>query len=103
MAGIKHDTQKDRWDLLPLGPVRMVVKVLMHGAKKYAEWNWQIVVSEDPDRYYAAPMRHIYDWREEGQLYDKESKLPLLAHVICCFIFLLWHDLRKDNHAKTDI
>lgn len=85
---------KDRWDLLPIDPIRQVVKVLTLGAKKYTDNGWQEVVSKTPDEYYAAALRHLTAWRE-GDRYDKESGLHHLSHCICCIIFLLWNDLKK--------
>ena len=88
--GIKHDKEKDRWDLLPIQPIIYVVKVLTFGAKKYAPDNWKNVTPYK-DRYYAAAMRHITAWRS-GKLLDKETNLPHLAHAICCLIFAIWRD-----------
>lgn len=88
--GAKSDFGKDRFDLLPVGPVRWVVKVLTRGAEKYAVDNWQLV----PDarrRYYAAALRHITAWWE-GERSDPEWGLPHLAHACCCLLFLLWLD-----------
>ncbi len=39
----KHDTEKARWDLLPMDAVSPVVDVLTFGAKKYAPDNWKTV------------------------------------------------------------
>ena len=52
--------------------------------------NWQLV----PDatrRYTDALMRHVEAWRE-GERLDPESKLPHLAHAICCALFLIWFE-----------
>lgn len=89
--GTKLDEGKDRWDLLPLGPVRDIVRVLTFGSVKYADNNWKHV--EKPrDRYYAAAMRHLTSWRA-GELSDHETKLPHLAHAGCCLLFLAWFDI----------
>lgn len=88
--GIKYDKQKDRWDLLPVEPMRQVVKVLTHGATKYAPDNWK-KVEPYRDRYYAACLRHITAWRV-GERMDPETKLPHLAHAVCCLIFILWRE-----------
>lgn len=86
--GIKFDQGKDRWDLLPFGPITWVVKVLTFGAKKYAPNNWQ-KVADPSERYFAAGMRHLVLYRE-GEWLDPETGLPHLAHAICNFMFLLW-------------
>lgn len=93
MEGVKHDGEKDRWDLLPWGEVRDVVKVLTFGAGKYKDNNWQ-KVSNGERRYFSAAMRHITA-RELGERIDPESGLPHLAHAICCLLFWLWLDKSK--------
>lgn len=86
--GTKYDAQKPRWDLLPLGPVEDVVRVLTHGAAKYSDNNWRYVPNAH-DRYFAAAMRHLVAYRQ-GELLDPESGLPHLAHAVCCLLFLMW-------------
>lgn len=88
-TGRKDDQDKDRWDLLPWGPVRWVVKVLTVGAKKYADDNWQLVPNARR-RYFAAALRHLTAWYE-GEPNDPEDGLPHLAHAICCILFLMGH------------
>lgn len=83
--GIKADTGKDQWNLLPIAPIEQVVKVLTYGANKYAPENWRNVESE---RYVAALFRHIVAWRK-GEKFDKETNLHHLAHAICNLIFLM--------------
>jgi hypothetical protein len=91
MEGMKNDKEKLRWDLLPISEVEEVVSVLTHGAKKYADNNWQVVVKDNPDRYFAACMRHIVAYRE-GEREDPDSGLLHLAHAICCLLFIMWRD-----------
>lgn len=90
MQGVKYDQDKDRWDLVPWTEFKQVVKVLTHGATKYAPENWQKV--ENPrNRYFAAAQRHFTAWRE-GEIIDPDSGLPHLACAICCLLFLMWFD-----------
>lgn len=86
--GLKFDTDKLRWDLLPIECVEEVVKILSFGAKKYGPNNWQNV---EPDRYYAALMRHLVASRK-GEKLDPESGLSHMAHVMCNVLFLLWFE-----------
>lgn len=88
--GKKFDTGKDRWDLLPMGPVEDVVKILTFGAKKYGPNNWQ-QLEDAENRYYAAAMRHLAAWRR-GEKIDPESTLPHLAHAMTNLVFLAWKD-----------
>jgi len=93
-TGVKYDTDKPSWTLMPWEQLEDVVRVLMHGAKKYPEAdNWKRV----PDarrRYRDAMHRHLI---AEERL-DPESGLPHLAHAICCGLFLMWFDDREDDY-----
>ena len=101
LNGKKFDQGKTEWDLLPLGPVEEVVKVLMHGREKYGRDNWQLV--DNPiRRYYAAAQRHLaafrrarFDTKDPYDAIDAESKLHHLAHAACCILFLLWHERKE--------
>lgn len=84
--GVKFDSGKPRWDLLPINITEEVVKVLTYGAKKYSDDNWLKVDNLDK-RYYAAAMRHLCAYRQ-GQENDPESGFSHLAHAICCLMFM---------------
>ena len=88
--GIKYDSQKRRYSLLPSGVVNDVVDVLEFGARKYAIDNWKHVDNGDV-RYYDAALRHIDSWYS-GETHDVDSNQHHLAHAICCLMFLLWKD-----------
>lgn len=88
--GRKDDSNKPRYSLLPRRTINQVVQVLEYGAIKYEVDNWQRV-PDSRNRYYDAAMRHIDAWWN-GEKLDEESKLPHLAHAICCLLFLLWFD-----------
>lgn len=76
---------------MPWGPLEQVVKVLMHGASKYTDGNWMRCA--EPNRYVDAGIRHKLAYAG-GEWADPESKLPHLAHSICCDLFTLWFGLR---------
>lgn len=84
--GIKFDSRKLQWHLLPMKPIKEVVRVLMYGAKKYAPDNWRYVPNARK-RYYNAALRHITAWYE-GSPYDSQTKISHLAHAMCCLVFL---------------
>lgn len=104
-GGIKFDAGKLEWGLLPIEPVQEVIKVLMYGAKKYTHKigkktisgadNWKMI-DDIPGRYYNASMRHITSWKT-GEKSDPETGLPHLAHAVCCLLFMLWADNKKQN------
>lgn len=87
-VGLKHDSGKPRYSLLPLGTINKVIQVLEYGAKKYSENNW-MKVPDSKHRYFDATMRHIDAWWK-GETYDSESGLPHLAHAAACILFLLF-------------
>ena len=92
--GRKDDEEKQRWDLLPLNAVELVVAVLTFGARKYDDDNWRKVVNSRR-RYFAAALRHLKSWRA-GERFDDETGLPHLAHAACCVLFLLSLDEGHD-------
>lgn len=89
--GIKYDTGKRKWRLLPWKALEEVVKVLEFGATKYSENNW-IAVQNWRQRYFDAAQRHLIAWYE-GEQNDSDSRLNHLAHAACCTLFLLYLDL----------
>jgi hypothetical protein len=91
--GRKFDQEKLRYDLLPPHELEEIVKVLTHGARKYADNNWQ-VVDNARKRYEAALFRHFQLWRK-GEQIDPDTgddKLFHMAQVAINAIFLLWLD-----------
>lgn len=91
--GMKFDTDKPKWSLLPKGTIAAVVRVLTFGAKKYAPDNWKKI---DPERYYDALQRHVEAHRN-GEQFDPETKEHHLAHAVCCLLFMLWLDTNKQS------
>jgi hypothetical protein len=103
IPGVKFDKEKIRWDLLELGPIEGVIRVLMYGANKYPEDdNWKRV-PESKRRYYSACLRHITAWWR-GERLDSETGESHLAHAIACLVFLMWHDEQRtyDNNKKKN-
>lgn len=85
---LKKDYGKVTWHLMPMKAVAEIVKVLMFGAKKYAPEGWKELI-HDRGRVENALMRHIIA-HKEGEVLDKETGLPHMAHAGCNIIFLLW-------------
>jgi len=90
MQGVKYDQDKLRYDLIPAEPHEDVAKVLTFGAKKYSPDNWKKVPNAKL-RYIAAAFRHLWK-RAMGQVIDRESGLPHIAHAICCLYYIGWFD-----------
>lgn len=85
--GMKFDTDKLSYSLLPRAALAWTTAVLTYGAIKYARGNWEHVEQWD-ERYYDALIRHLEAWRA-GEYFDEETSLPHLAHAACCVVFLL--------------
>ncbi len=100
MIGIKYDSEKEKWSLLPLEPMKEVVQVLMHGAKKYAPDNWKYV--KPKERYFDACLRHLSAW-QAGEKNDSETGLSHIAHAVCCLVFLLWHDMHDKKKIDNNL
>lgn len=89
--GVKRDTGKHQWHLLPLAILRGVVDVLMFGAKKYAPNNWRLGMPWS--QVYNAAMRHLITFWEDRNDLDPETKLHEIDHAICCLLFLRHYTL----------
>lgn len=94
LGGVKADGGKLRWDLLPLASLRGLVRVLMHGSKKYADNNWKIVPNAEV-RYISAALRHL-DAHQAGDMMDDESGELHLYHAMACLWMATWHALDGD-------
>lgn len=90
-VGVKYDSNKSRYDLVPPESLEAVVQVLTFGADKYGDRNWEGGLSYG--RVFAACMRHLWAWWK-GEATDTESGLPHLAHAACCIFFLLAYEAR---------
>lgn len=89
---MKFDDSKLRYDLIPPSATRALAEVLTYGAKKYKPDNWRKGTVE---RYTAAAMRHLEEWRE-GEQNDSESGLRHLAHLMTNVAFLIELTKSKD-------
>lgn len=90
--GIKHDTDKPRYDLVPPDALAEVVTIFTYGSNKYQPRNWEKGMSWG--RCFGAAMRHLWAfWRGEDR--DPESGHLHLAHAATNCLFLLSYYLRK--------
>jgi hypothetical protein len=90
----KFDAGKLRWTLLPFEVLAIVVQVLMFGASKYGDLNWQNGLGIK--RLMDAALRHQTAFLG-GEDMDPESGLSHLAHAICCLMFALWMYMFKPD------
>jgi hypothetical protein len=86
VAGVKFDTHKPRFDLLPWNALWEVASVMEYGSQKYNDRNWERGMRWG--RLTAAAFRHLARWmmREE---FDKESGYRHLPMAVCCILMLM--------------
>jgi hypothetical protein len=90
--GVKFDSEKPRWGLLPFDALEAVVEILTLSAKKYGDRNWERGM--DWHRPFDATHRHLKAFWERHDC-DKESGKLELAHAACEILFLLTYQLRE--------
>lgn len=91
-GGVKFDTDKPRFDLIPPEALEELAKVLTFGANKYADRNWE--KGMDWGRVFGAAMRHLWSWWKGDDL-DKETGYSHLSHGLACIAFLIAYEQRK--------
>lgn len=87
MTGVKYDSKKPDYSLIPPHALDDVAKVLTYGAQKYDRHNWKQLENLDT-RYFAAAQRHLWAI-QRGEILDEETGLHHAAHAICCMMFML--------------
>ena len=99
-SGQKFDSEKLRYDLVPLVAYQSLAEVFTYGARKYGDRNWKKGISKE--RLRAAAMRHLFAWCG-GEDADPESEIHHLAHVMANMAMIMalsdeWDD-RGDRNA----
>lgn len=84
-TGLRFNTEKTRYDLVPAFAQEQYARVLTLGALKYAERNWERGMSWSS--VLASLKRHVHAF-EMGRDFDPETGLLHLAHVMCNAAFL---------------
>lgn len=92
----------ERFDLIPVKPLRTVATVYGLGAKKYADRNWEKGYAWSLS--YAALLRHITAFWE-GETFDRETGLHHMAHATFhCFALIEYaqtHPEKDDRPKQT--
>ena len=86
MTGLKYDTGKLQFSLIPPQTTTALAEVLTFGARKYSKNNWMLV-ENGKERYLDALYRHLEAYRS-GEYFDSESGLPHLSHALCNLSFI---------------
>jgi len=97
-AGRKDDVNKPRFSLIPTIALHAVIRVLEHGAARYAPDNWRYV-DNPKTRYFNAAQRHLLAWWG-GERNDPDSGEHHLAHAGCCVLFLIAIELEGETDGK---
>lgn len=90
--GVKHDSDKDPWQLVPWDALRAITKVLAFGAKKYGDRNWERGMAWS--RLHRATIEHMVAWFG-GEHRDPETGFSHLWHAGCCILFLIAYEIRR--------
>jgi Domain of unknown function (DUF5664) len=78
--GVKYDSDKTQYSLVPPYALEAVAKNLTSGLKKYPHRNnWQLVDNAE-ERYLDAMLRHIEEHRK-GNIYDTDNSDPTTTHL----------------------
>lgn len=94
IIGMKFDSDKPEYSLIPPYALNEVVKVLTYGAGKYARGNWKHVTRPE-SRFYSAAQRHLWA-TSRGEMLDPDTGLHHISHAVCSLMFLHEH-LNKTN------
>ena len=93
IKGMKFDTGKLQYHLIPTQTLKALAGALCFGAQKYAIDGWKSVPVAV--RWYMdALFRHIESYRM-GEAIDSESGLPHLAHALANLSFLHYFYLKS--------
>ncbi len=97
----KHDSNKNRLELIPVSGIEGIGRAMTFGATKYNDNNW--ANGFNYTRLYGSAMRHLTSWMQ-GQDKDPESGLSHLDHLGACVVMLIAHEtegLGNDDRRKT--
>jgi 5'(3')-deoxyribonucleotidase len=76
--GLRENTGKARFDLVPAGAVESLARVMTKGAVKYTEWNW--AKGMPWSTVLASLERHLNAFKK-GEDYDPETGLLHVEHI----------------------
>lgn len=98
-TGAQKDNKIERYDLIPVSPLRLLARHYGVGATKYADRNWEKGYAWSWS--YAAAQRHLNKFWE-GEDIDEETGTP---HVISaawhCFALAWFMVNRKDKDDRS--
>ena len=101
---LRYNEGKPKWSLVHYESLIPMIRVLEFGALKYAPKNWmkpmnETEILESMQRHLAAVM--------DGELYDKESGIHHMGHIMCNAMFYNYHfnqeQLKKEENGNSGI
>ncbi len=102
-GGVKFDSEKAAYELVPPEAMHALADLFALGAKKYDRRNWEKGMRWG--RVFAAMMRHAWKWWS-GEEYDRELGQHHLASVMWCASVLFAYFCRgvgEDDRARCGI
>jgi len=102
--GLKFDSGKIDFSLLPLEVLEPLIKVFEHGESKYGFENWRKDFGTAyRRRFIAAMLRHTKDaQRFPLAINEKDGGVYHLAQVAWNALILLHHEIEKSNVVQND-
>lgn len=91
-VGVRFDSGKLRYDLLPPDGMDALVDVYTQGAKKYADRNWEKGMNWS--RIIGSLLRHTFKFMS-GETHDKETGCHHMAMAAWNALALCVYDTRK--------
>lgn len=101
-AGMRFNTNKTRFDLIPASWPRVLAQILTKGAVKYAPRNWEKGLSWSETL--GSLHRHLDKW-VSGETHDEETKCHHMGHVAWNALALMTMQLRgigKDDIPESE-
>lgn len=103
VRGLRFNSGKRRFDLIPPDTLAALADLLTVGAQKYAERNWELGM---PYKDAIASLeRHLNAWKA-GEDNDPETGLSHMVHVMCNAMFLATWEHRgvgTDDRVKCGL
>ena len=87
-AGVKNDSGKVKFHLIPIEPLWALAKLYTVGALKYTPWNWAKGMSWG--RVYDAMRRHGGKWLNKQRFDLKDGQHHLIAVAWCAFTLYVY-------------
>jgi hypothetical protein len=100
--GLRYNSNKTKWGLVPFSALTPMVEVLEFGAEKYEALNWMKGLSIR--EICESLLRHTFAFME-GEDKDSESGISHVGHMQCNTLFLGWmsqYRPDKDDRYKVD-